>query len=94
LAFCAPLARCGKPALFWGRIAIIRIARERITESLLIITGTMGAGKSSVLAEASDILTLRHIVHAAIDLDALGLAHLPTSTGNNGVMYRNYRAGS
>lgn len=48
----------------------------------------MGAGKTSVLAEASDILALRHIIHAAIDLDALGLAYLP-SGDNDGVMYRN-----
>ena len=56
---------------------------------MLIITGSMGAGKTSVLAEASDILALRKIVHAAIDLDALGLAHLPSADGNDGVMYRN-----
>jgi hypothetical protein len=56
---------------------------------LLIITGSMGAGKTSVLAEASDILALRHIVHAAIDLDALGLAYLPSAADNDGVMYRN-----
>ena len=56
---------------------------------MLIITGSMGAGKTSVLAEASDILALRKIVHAAIYLDALGLAHLPSATGNDGVMYRN-----
>jgi len=56
---------------------------------LLIITGSMGAGKTSVLAEASDILVLRHIVHAAIDLDALGLAHLPSTADNDGAMYRN-----
>jgi hypothetical protein len=49
----------------------------------------MGAGKSSVLAEASDILALHRVVHAAIDLDALGLAHLPSATGNDEVMYRN-----
>ena len=48
-----------------------------LTESLLIITGTMGAGKTAVLGEASDILAQRQIVHAAIDLDALGLAYLP-----------------
>lgn len=59
------------------------------TESLLIITGTMGAGKTAVLAEASDILALRHIPHAAIDLDALGLAHLPPAANNDAVMYRN-----
>lgn len=59
---------------------------------LLIITGTMGAGKTTVLAEASDILTLRQIAHAAIDLDALGLAYLPSATCNDGVMYNNLRS--
>lgn len=49
----------------------------------------MGAGKSSVLAEASDVLALHRVVHAAIDLDALGLGHLPSATGNDEVMYRN-----
>ena len=61
-------------------------------ESLLIITGTMGAGKTAVLGEASDILALRHITHAAIDLDALGLAHLPSAAGSDGVMYRNLQS--
>lgn len=61
-------------------------------ESLLIITGSMGAGKTSVLGEASDILALRHIAHAAIDLDALGLAYLPSAASNDGVMYRNLRS--
>jgi len=59
---------------------------------LLIITGTMGAGKTSVLAEASDILALRDITHAAVDLDALGLAHLPSTASNNDVMYRNLQS--
>jgi hypothetical protein len=59
-------------------------------ESLLIITGTMGAGKTSVLAEASDILKQKRIVHAAVDLDALGLAYLPSTVGNDEVMYRNF----
>ena len=63
-----------------------------LTESLLIITGGMGAGKTTVLGEASDILALRHIAHAAIDLDALGLAHLPSAAGNDGVMYRNLQS--
>jgi hypothetical protein len=54
-------------------------------ESLLIITGTMGAGKTAVLGEASDILARRQIVHAAIDMDALGLAHL-SSAASDGVM--------
>jgi adenylylsulfate kinase-like enzyme len=66
--------------------------RARFMESLLIITGTMGAGKTTVLGEASDILASRHIAHAAIDLDALGVAHLPSSAGNDGVMYRNLQS--
>jgi hypothetical protein len=61
-------------------------------ESLLIITGTMGSGKTSVLGEASDILTLRGIAHAAIDLDVLGLAHLPSAAGSGKVMYSNLQS--
>ena len=49
----------------------------------------MGAGKTTVLGEASDILASRSLAHAAIDLDALGLAHLPSGARNDGVMYRN-----
>ncbi len=61
-------------------------------DSLLIITGTMGAGKTSLLGEASDILALRGIAHAAIDLDALGLGHLTAAAGSDGVMYRNLQS--
>jgi hypothetical protein len=49
----------------------------------------MGAGKTRVLGEASDLLALRRIAHAAIDLDALGLAHLPSTASNHSVLYRN-----
>ena len=63
-----------------------------LTESLLIITGAMGAGKTAVLGEASDILGQRQIVHAAIDLDALGVAHLPSAVPGDGVMYDNLRS--
>jgi adenylylsulfate kinase len=52
----------------------------------------MGAGKSSVLGEAADILAMRDVSHAAIDLDALGLAYLPSVATNNGLMYRNLRS--
>jgi hypothetical protein len=60
-------------------------------KSLLIITGSMGAGKTSVLCEASDILALRNIVHAALDLDAFGFAHLPSGASSDAVMYRNFQ---
>jgi hypothetical protein len=52
----------------------------------------MGAGKTTVLAEASDILARRQIPHAAIDLDALGLAHLPSAAGRDEVMYLNLQS--
>ncbi len=52
----------------------------------------MGAGKTTVLGEASDILALRGIAHAAIDLDALGLGHIPSATSRDGVMYRNLQS--
>jgi adenylylsulfate kinase len=48
----------------------------------------MGSGKTSVLGEASDLLAGRHIVHAAIDLDALGLAHIESGETRT-MMYRN-----
>jgi len=62
------------------------------TDSLLIITGGIGAGKSSVLAEASDILWLDHLPHAAIDLDMLGLGCLPSGAETHEVMYENLRS--
>ncbi len=51
----------------------------------------MGAGKTSVLAEASDVLALRQIPHAAIDLDWLGVDYLPTAASSDAVMYENLR---
>ena len=45
--------------------------------TLLVITGTMGSGKTTILAEASDILKSLKIPHAAIDLDALAVAYIP-----------------
>ena len=59
---------------------------------MLVITGSMGAGKSAVLAEASDILAQNNIAHAAIDLDALALAHLPSAASNDEVMYINLQS--
>jgi len=49
----------------------------------------MGVGKSAVLAEASDLLARRRIDHAAVDVDALGLAYLPSGNATDDVMYRN-----
>lgn len=66
-------------------------ARGELTaaESLLIITGTMGSGKSTVMAEVSDILGEMGVVHTVIDMDALGVAHLGSAARNDEIMYRN-----
>jgi len=60
-------------------------------ERLLILTGTMGSGKSAVLGEASNILAERNIEHAAIDVDALGLSHLSFGASDT-VMWDNLRS--
>lgn len=52
----------------------------------------MGACKTTVLGEAWANLALRPIAHAAIDVDALGLAHLPSRASNDGVMHSNLRS--
>jgi hypothetical protein len=52
----------------------------------------MGAGKTAALGEASDILSQRRLVHAAIDLDSLGLVYLPSRAPSDAVMYENLRA--
>jgi hypothetical protein len=44
---------------------------------VLLISGSMGSGKTTVLGEASDILADAGIRHAALDLDALGTRLLP-----------------
>jgi adenylylsulfate kinase len=65
---------------------------------VIIITGTMGAGKTTLMAEASDLLTAQGIMHAAIDLDALALACLPQkwmadiAYRNLAAVWSNYRA--
>jgi hypothetical protein len=55
---------------------------------VLIITGTMGTGKTTVLLEASDILSAAGIIHAAIDLDMLGTSYLPDVSADE-LMFRN-----
>jgi predicted kinase len=49
---------------------------NQTTAQVIVLTGSMGAGKTTVLGEASDLLTARGVVHAVIDLDALAAAGL------------------
>lgn len=56
--------------------------------NVIIITGSMGCGKTTVLGEASDILSACGVVHAAIDLDGIASALLPDETSTD-LVYRN-----
>ena len=58
---------------------------------MLVISGSMGSGKTTVLGEASDILGAAEILHAAIDLDSLGLGHLPAAASDD-LLIRNLAA--
>jgi predicted kinase len=58
---------------------------------MIVISGSLGAGKTTVMAEASDLLSANGIAHAAIDADTLGIVFLP-GTDAADVMYRNLAA--
>jgi adenylylsulfate kinase len=59
---------------------------------VIVISGSMGAGKTTVMAEASDVLAHSGRVHAAVDLDTLGIAHLPERASIADVTYANLRS--
>ena len=44
--------------------------------NVLVISGSMGSGKTTVLGEVSDLLSARRISHAIIDLDAMAAVGL------------------
>ncbi len=63
-----------------------------VTPQAILITGSMGAGKTTVLGEASDLLASRGIVHAAIDVDGFANGFLPRFVTDDAVLDRNLGA--
>jgi type II secretory pathway predicted ATPase ExeA len=60
---------------------------------VLVITGSMGSGKTTMMGEVSDLLAMRGTVHAAIDIDAFGNVHDPAGAIDLAAMaYRNVAA--
>ncbi len=65
---------------------------------VIVISGSMGSGKTTILAEASDILGAAGVVHAGIDMDFLSFGHLPAATAddltsrNLAAIWNNYAA--
>jgi predicted kinase len=58
---------------------------------VIVISGSMGSGKTTVLGEASDVLSARGVAHATIDLDALGCAGVPRDSARD-LVYRSLEA--
>ena len=50
---------------------------------VLVISGSMGSGKTTVLGEASDLLAAKAIPHVAIDLDAISFQLVPEQLARN-----------
>jgi hypothetical protein len=65
------------------------MAATEMSAELLMITGSLGAGKTAVLDEANDVLSILGIPHAAIDLDALRIVHLQSHGKGSDLIYRN-----
>ncbi len=61
----------------------------RATVPVLIISGSMGSGKTAVLSEVSDLLVEADVAHAAIDLDWLSIMHPPQGQHGERLMFAN-----
>jgi hypothetical protein len=61
---------------------------------VLIISGSLGSGKTTVLGELHDLLTERDVAHAAIELDALTLSwpHVRAAPFNTWIGFENLRS--
>lgn len=67
----------------WRRVTVVQV---------LLLSGTCGAGKSTVAAEINDILAELAVPNAALDLDALAWQWPSTSTWNDDLMFENLAA--
>lgn len=59
---------------------------------MLVISGSMGSGKTTVLSELSDLLEEAGVAHAAVDLDTLSLMHPRRGEQGERLMYDNLAA--
>ena len=59
---------------------------------VLVISGSMGTGKTTVLSEVSDLLEVADVAHAAIDLDWLSKVYPPQRAHGERLMFANLAA--
>jgi hypothetical protein len=79
----------------WSPAALIDFARATLVAMpvpLLLLTGTVRVGKSTVAAAINDELAERQIPNAAVDLDALVWQWPPDSPWNHRLMLDNLGA--
>lgn len=62
---------------------------QKVPVPTLVITGTVGSGKSIVAAEINDALAELKVPNAAVDLDTLVWQWPSTSKWNNDLMFKN-----
>jgi Ni2+-binding GTPase involved in maturation of urease and hydrogenase len=59
---------------------------------VLVISGSMGAGKTTVLGQAHDLLIEAGVEHGAIDLDCLTQMYPPQLNHRNELMFQSLAA--
>ena len=59
---------------------------------MLVVSGSMGSGKTTVLSELSDLLEEADVAHAAADLDTLSIMHPRRGEQGERLMYDNLAA--
>lgn len=59
---------------------------------VLVISGSMGTGKTTVLGQAQDLLKEAGVEHGAIDLDCLTQMYRPQSNNGNELMFQSLAA--
>lgn len=61
---------------------------------VLLLSGSMGAGKTTVMGEVSDLLSEANVPHACVDFDGLSLTHphAPDDPHGSELAFRNLKA--
>lgn len=64
----------------------------RTVVPMVIISGSLGSGKTTVLSEAADLLAEADVAHATIDLDWLSIMYPPQGQFGERLMFANLAA--
>lgn len=73
----------------WKNRRAVKSVTESTVVPVLLVSGTVGVGKTSVAAEISEILSGKEVPHAYLDLDALSNSWPPQGRFNEELAFRN-----